>query len=40
MKKQKGYTITELLIVFAMIMAAITAVGALYVLGHFIAKFW
>ena len=40
MKNQKGFTLIELIIVIAFIIAIILAVCALFVGGHFINKFW
>ncbi len=38
--KQKGFTIVELLCVIVAVSIIAACGGALYVLGHFIAKFW
>ena len=40
MKKQKGFTAFELIIVLAFIASIVTSVGVIYVITHFISKFW
>lgn len=39
-RKQKGFTIIELMIVIAILVIVAVAGSALYTLIHFIAKFW
>ncbi len=39
-KKQKGYTVFELIICGGVLAAVASAVGIIYVAVHFIAKFW
>jgi len=40
MKKQKGFTLIELMIVLSFVAAAAFAGTAIYVAVHFISKFW
>jgi prepilin-type N-terminal cleavage/methylation domain-containing protein len=40
MKKQNGFTLIELLIVVFFLAAVAVGIVSLYVLGHFITKFW
>ena len=40
MKNQKGFTAFELIIVLALIAAIATSGGIIYVITHFISKFW
>ena len=39
-KYQKGFTLIELLFVFSFIIGLGVVVGVIYILFHFILKFW
>lgn len=40
MKKQKGFTLPELMIVIAFAVVAVVGGGTLYAVVHFVSKFW
>ena len=40
MQNQKGYTIVELIIVIALACSVFVGIGLLYIIGHFLTKFW
>ena len=40
MRKQKGFTLVELMIVIATLLVLVVGVGTGYIAIHFISKFW